>query len=264
MNYLLPPIRKANPLLPLKETTKMRMTSPLGSKLAALEADMAKLEESLLEKKTVRELVNRRAADRRRWPNASPSDDASTLATSPSDGEADNTVADDNAPGPTHRFESMVLMIRDRDNVPMAEAARRARKEFPTLFRDYVKSREGVAKSSYADLVTAEIRKGSSPAVAAAKVAYAYPHAARENIAKRDSGVAEFMSTVTEIMKREGVSRGDGAREAGKSRGVRALPKCLKFRRRSGPLFPLGGLAGPDLPLCAGQRPTGARIFFLA
>jgi hypothetical protein len=206
MNYLLPPIRKAKPLLPLKETTKMRMTSPLGSKLAALEADMAKLEESLLEKKTVRELVNQRAADRRRWPNASPSDDASTLATSPSDGEADNTVADDNAPGPTHRFESMVLMIRDRDNVPMAEAARRARKEFPTLYDDYQASGGAAVSKSYSELIADEIANGCSDTVARQKIAYAHPHLARESIAKSAS-VSDFMTRVSEIKKRDGCSR---------------------------------------------------------
>jgi hypothetical protein len=204
-NYLMPPVRKArNPLLPL-ETTEMT-TSPLTERLTKLEKVMTALEQTL-EKETVNALATRRIHDRRRWPGASPNDPASSLATSPSDNTASDE-ADDNEPtGPTHRFEAMVAEVARRDNVPLAEAARRARRQYPTLYADYIASGEGVAKS-YDQLVRDEIRKGCSAAVAAAKVAYAHPHAARETMAKRDSGVAEFMTVVDTIMKHDGVSRG--------------------------------------------------------
>jgi alpha-glutamyl/putrescinyl thymine pyrophosphorylase clade 1 len=133
--------------------------------------------------------------------------DAATL--DPSFDEADEADQPQKAPAPKHRFESMVAMIAQRDNVPLRVAATRARREFPTLYDDYQAS-VGV-KKTYEQLIGDEIRKGCSDRVARQRIAALYPAAARESresIAKSESGgVAEFMARVSEIMERDGVSR---------------------------------------------------------
>jgi hypothetical protein len=150
--------------------------------------------------KTVGEVVAERANDPRRW-KASEDDPAETLDPTFTDEavEADNT----------HRFEAMVDEVARRDGVSRPAAFRRARQQYPTLFRDYVASGGPAASKSYSDLVEAEVRKGCSPTVASQRIAYAFPQAARESresIAK-SARVSEFMSAVDEIKKREGVSR---------------------------------------------------------
>lgn len=207
MNYLLPRICKANPLLPLTQETKMRMTTtPLGGQLDKLERQVAALEQDL-EKETVNALATRRINDGRRWKDdpAGTASDASTL--DPSFGDEPDEVAETEREGKRHRFETMTAMIAQRDNVPLRVAATRARKEFPTLFADYQNS-VGL-KKTYEQLIDDEIRKGCTDTIARAKVAYAFPQAARESgesIAKSAS-VSEFVAAVDAIMKRDGCSR---------------------------------------------------------
>jgi hypothetical protein len=152
--------------------------------------------------KTVAQLVTERMNEGRRWkddPEGS-STPASALDPSFDDGdEAD--LGQDN----THRFEAMVDEIARRDGVSKTEATRRARKEFPTLFADYQAS--AAVSKSYGQLIRDEIQKGCNAVVAAQRVAVAYPALARQTLAKRESGVAEFMMCVSEIKKRDGVSR---------------------------------------------------------
>jgi hypothetical protein len=176
----------------------MKMTG-LGSKIAAVKNDLGRLEATIAEKrkeKTVRQIATERINDKSRW-GASADDPASTLRdTPPGKGEAK-----------PHRFEAMVDMIAERDGVSKPVAAGRARKEFPDLFDDYRNS-VGVAKSSsYDQLVDNEIQKGCSVVVARQRVAYAHPELARESLAKSENGVAEFMTRVSEIKKRDGCSR---------------------------------------------------------
>ena len=184
MNYLMPVKPARNWLLP-QETNKMRMASPLMAKLDELEAQMAALEKS----KTVRQVVSERANDQSRWDNSEGVNaDASELATTPPGDEPDQPKQR------RHKFETMVNNVAQRDGVTKAVAAARARKEYPELFEDFQNS-GGVAKS-FSELIADEIRKGCSDVVAHQRVAYEFPQAARESIAKSESGVSEFMDAL--------------------------------------------------------------------
>jgi hypothetical protein len=60
---------------------------------------------------------------------------------------------------------------------------------------------------SFDGLVRGELAKGFSLDLARARIARLYPALAREAITKNESGVAEFMACVSEVMKRDNCSR---------------------------------------------------------
>jgi hypothetical protein len=200
MNFLLPIRKAANPLLPLKELAMKMATTPLASKLAALESDMLALEKQM-EKKTVRALVTERIRDPARWAgDPDGSGDAATLAASPPGADGEETDPEQAAA----EFDALVREVAQRDGIPLAEAARRARQENPDVYD--AMTRTDVAKS-FNEMVADEIGKGFSHNVARQKVSNAYPQAARESIAKSQADVADFMCCVTAIQKRDQVNR---------------------------------------------------------
>jgi hypothetical protein len=206
MNFLMP--AKRNWLLPL-EINKMKMTTtPLASKVDALETDMLALEKLMaasLEKKTVKQIASERINSQSRWDNnAGMNADAATLAAAPPGDGTDNGQPDDEQAAA--KFDALVREIAARDKIPLAQASVRARAEHPEAYAAL--NRTDTTKS-YRGLVEAEIAKGFSDTVARQKVAYAFPQAARESIATiaKSARVSEFMNAVNEIKKARGCSR---------------------------------------------------------
>lgn len=135
------------------------------------------------------------------------------------DGEDDNEDDDFDKIAKQTKFEAMANKIANDEGVSKDKAMTLARQRFPDLYRGF----QGIedTQKSYRALVGREIAKGCSETVARQRVAYAHPHAAREQIEKgvtANSDVAAFMAKVDAAMQTYGVSRTEGMQIVRRSR----------------------------------------------